>query len=130
MVRAVMEGVVFSMKQCLDLMLEVGVPVEGVVASGGGTKHPLWRQLLADIFNQPIYLTKTREPSALGAAMSAGIGSGVYPDVAIACQKVVRWSEEVILPNPEMAKRYQQAYSIFQELYPSLKKLRIASRPM
>jgi ribulose kinase len=83
--------------------------------------------LLADIFNRPIYLTKTGEPSALGAAMSAGIGSGVFADVTTACQKVVRWSEAVIQPNPQMAERYQRAYSTFLELYPSLGKLRKAS---
>jgi xylulokinase len=135
-VRAVMEGVVFSMRQCLELINEVGEPtgapvgspVERIIASGGGTKHPLWTQLLADIFNQPIYLTQTREPSALGAAMSAGIGSGVYADAATACRKVVRWSDEVIRPNLEMAERYQRAYSTFQELYPSMEKLREASR--
>jgi xylulokinase len=128
MVRAVMEGVVFSMKQCLELISEVGAPVERVIASGGGARHPLWTQLLADIFNQPIYLTKTREPSALGAAIMAGVGSGVYADAATACRKTVRWSDELIQPNPEMAERYQWAYSTFKDLYPILGKLRRASR--
>jgi ribulose kinase len=60
--------------------------------------------------------------------MAAGIGSGVFADVATACQKAVRWSEEVIQPNPEMVERYQQAYSTFLELYPSLRKLRSPSQ--
>ena len=118
--RAVMEGVVLALRQGLELMLELGAPAERLVASGGATNHPLWIQLQADIFNRPIYRTRTVEAAACGAAMLAGAGLGVYTDVHDACRKAVRWQEEPVLPDPERAARYDEAYRTFCRLYPAL----------
>jgi xylulokinase len=118
--RAVMEGVVFALRQGLDLMVELGVPVERIVASGGATAHPLWLQLQADIFNRPIYRTATIEAAAVGAALLAGVGAGFYPDVLEACRRTVTWREEVIAPAGENVTRYEEGYRTFCRLYPAL----------
>jgi xylulokinase len=124
LVRAVMEGVVFALRQGLELMLDLGVPAARIVASGGGTQHPLWLQLQADIFNRPIHQTKTREAAAVGAALLAGVGAGIYGDAPTACRQAVRWSERVIDPQPDRAERYDKAYRTFCQLYPALKSVR------
>jgi xylulokinase len=120
MARAVMEGVVFALRQGLELMVELGVSAERIVASGGATAHPLWLQLQADIFNRPIYRTATIEAAAIGAALLAGVGAGIYPDALEACRRTVAWRDEVIEPNPENVVRYEEAYGHFCRLYPAL----------
>jgi xylulokinase len=121
--RAVMEGVVFAMLQGLDVMRELGVPAERIVASGGGTRHPLWLQLQADLFDTPIYRTQTAESAAFGAALLAGVGAGVYPDAAIACRRTVRWHDAVVQPIPANVAHYREAYETFRRLYPALRSL-------
>ncbi len=124
LVRAVMEGVVLALRQGLEVMRELGTPVERVVASGGGVRHPLWLQLQADIFGCPIHQTETIQPSATGAALLAGIGTGTYADVEEACRKTVRWRAEVTRPNPENVEVYARAYSAYCRLYPALRQVR------
>lgn len=121
--RAVMEGVVMALRQGLELMFKLGAAADRVVASGGATRHPLWLQLQADIFNRPIYRTRSEEAAALGAAMSAGLGVGLHPDAATACRRAVRWHEQVITPDAERAATYNELYHRFCQLYPTLKSL-------
>jgi xylulokinase len=120
-VRAVMEGVVYALRQGLELMLGLGGQVERVVASGGGVRHPLWLQLQADIYNRPIYRTTTAEAAALGAALLAGVGTGVYPDLEQACRQVVHYSGQAVEPVSRAAAYYEQAYSQYAGLYGRLK---------
>jgi xylulokinase len=125
MARAVMEGVVFGMRQGLALMLDLGVTPErdvghGIVASGGATQHPLWLQLQADMFNRPLYRTTTVEAAAVGAALLAGVGVGVYADVADAVSRVVRYADAVVMPDPENVARYASLAETFTALYPAL----------
>ncbi len=119
--RAVMEGVVMALRQALELMLECGAQAERVIASGGGTRHPLWLRLQADILGRPITLSRTVEAAATGAAMLAGVGAGYWPDVAAACSQVVRWSDEVIEPDLDNVRRYDEVYARFRQLYPALR---------
>ncbi len=121
MVRAVMEGVVFALRQGLELMIALGVPIERILASGGATRHPLWLQLQADIFNRPVYPSQTQEATARGAALLAGIGAGLYANVPEACQRTVHFSEQAVLPDPQSASLYQAAYQAYCQLYPALK---------
>jgi xylulokinase len=120
--RAVMEGVVMALKNGLDVMVNLGVPLERIVASGGGTRHPLWLQLQADIFNRPIYSTAPVEAAAIGAAILAGKGVGVFSDIAQTSQELARWSDLVIYPAPENARYYEESYRVFCQLYPALKR--------
>jgi len=120
--RAVMEGVVYSLRQGLDLMLAQGNACERIVASGGGSRHPLWLQLQADIFNRPVYRTQTVEAAAAGAALLAGVGAGLFPDLEAASRLFVRWETTPVLPDPERAAFYEEAYRSFCQLYPALQK--------
>ena len=127
MVRAVMEGVVMGLRQGLDLMLDLGATAERVVASGGATHHPLWLQIQADVFDRPIYRTRTAEAAALGAAVLAGVGVGIYPDVPTACKRVVRWHDEITQPIAENVAVYDSVFPVFREMYPALRRLRAAN---
>ncbi len=108
--RALMEGVVFGLRQGLDLMLSLGTPVDQLIATGGATRHPLWIQLQADIFNRPIFVSSMEEATGRGAAILAGIGVGLYADVADAIASAVRPSQPGALPDPERVRRYARAY--------------------
>jgi len=121
LVRAVMEGVVLALRQGLELMFQLDVPIERIVASGGGTQHPLWLQLQADIFNRPIYQTRTVEAAAVGAALLAGVGVGIYTDARTSCERTVSWDAKVIQPIPGHVARYEEAY---RTLYTSLRDIR------
>ena len=118
--RAVMEGVVFSLLDGLELMQAMGLSVERIVASGGGTRHPLWLQLLADILGAEVVKSEAEEAAALGAALLAGVGVGLYSDLDEARDAVVRFSRTVYLPRPEFHARYREQAEIFRELYRSL----------
>jgi xylulokinase len=108
MARAVMEGVVFSLLDGLELMRDLGAKFDQVIASGGGTKHPLWLQLQADVFDVPVRTTQTPEAAAFGAALLAGVGAGAFEDVPQACARCVKWSEEVYQPRAEMTELYRE----------------------
>ncbi len=120
MTRAVMEGVVLSLLDGLDLMRSLGLSIERVVASGGGTQHPLWLQLQADILGAEVIKSETQEAAALGAALLAGIGVGVYSDFGAACEAAVRYSREVYQPRPDVRVRYRRQTEIYRGLYRSL----------
>ena len=119
-IRAVMEGVVFALRQGMDLMVELGVPIDRVLASGGATRHPLWLQLQADIFNRPIYRTTTQEAAAKGAAMLAGVGIGVYQHVREAAHRAVHIHSEIVQPFPSHTVIYEERYPIYCGLYRAL----------
>jgi xylulokinase len=106
MARAVMEGVIFSLRDGLELMRDLSANFDQAIASGGGTKHPLWLQLQADVFGVPVRTAQTPEAAAFGAALLAGVGAGVFEDVPQACARCVKWSEEVVEPRVEMTQRY------------------------
>lgn len=120
LIRAVMEGVVFSLRQGLELIFALGVPVERLVASGGGTAHPLWLQLQADIFNRPVYVSPVKEAAATGAALLAGLGVEVFPDARSASNQVLQQPGRLYEPDPGRAEIYARAYEVYGELYPHL----------
>ena len=110
MARAAMEGVVFALRQGLDLLSSLGPPVERLVVSGGATRHPLWLQLQADIFDRPVFVYDAPEATARGAALLAAAGSGVYPSIQAAIQQAASAPVRLVTPNPRDARRYQTAY--------------------
>jgi xylulokinase len=121
MIRAVMEGVVYSLRDCLEIIKEMGVDVSEVRASGGGGKSPLWRQMQADVFGTEITTINSSEGPALGVALLAGVGAGVYSNINEACDKVIevrtRQSADM-----ELNSRYSKFYGVYKNLYSSLKK--------
>jgi len=118
--RAVMEGVVFSLRAGLEIMRELGVLVGEVRATGGGARNPLWRQLQADICAIPVHRTVAEEGPALGAALLGGVAAGVYRDVAEACN-TVRLHPDVDAPDPARLRVYDDTYAVYQSLYPVMR---------
>lgn len=119
MARAVLEGVTYGMRDSLELMRNLGIESNRVVASGGGSNSAFWRQMMADMFETPITLVNATEGAAYGAALLGGVGAGLFPDVGAACRTCIRTTEEVE-PGPEAAV-YNDFYPRYQALYPALK---------
>lgn len=120
MLRAVMEGVAFSLKDCQQIIAGMGIPVDDMMACGGGGTSALWRQMLADLYGCPVKTLTSREGPALGAAILAMVGAGEYESVPAACRAIVR-TDKVQNPDPAAAEAYQPYYKLYTELYPALK---------
>jgi xylulokinase len=120
MLRAVMEGVTYSLKDCLEIIKQMGVTVNEVRASGGGAKSEPWRRMQADIFNTDVVTVNSAEASALGVALLAGVGVGIYSSIEDACDKVIQKTSHVH-PNTDNQKVYAGYYRAYRNLYTSLK---------
>jgi len=121
MIRAVMEGVVYSLRDCLEIIAGMGVNVSEIRASGGGGKSRLWKQMQADIFGNGITTINSSEGPALGVALLAGVGTGIYKNVAEACDTAIK-VKSVQQPDMELYSKYSKFYSLYGQLYKSLKK--------
>jgi xylulokinase len=120
MTRAVLEGVAFGLRQGLDLMIDAGVTKPTAIrASGGGTRSPLWRQILADVLDAEIQTVATGEGAAYGAALLASVGAGIFDSVESAASAVV--SAEPAAGPSEAVTAYQEIYQRYISLYPALK---------
>ncbi len=126
LVRSVLEGVAFSLKDCYAILREQGIQLEQVRATGGGAKSSLWRQIIADVLGVELVTTNATEGPAFGAALLAGVASEVYASVEQACDVTVRVTESTE-PRPEVEGVYNRAYETYRALYPALKP--IISRP-
>lgn len=120
MIRAVMEGVVYSLRDCSEILKEMGVTSDNMAACGGGGTSPLWRSMLADTFSTTVTTVSSKEGPALGAAILAGVGTGVYPSVQEACRRVVK-TKTVQESEPQKTASYEKQYSLYKKLYPALK---------
>lgn len=120
LLRAVMEGVAYSLCDCNQILKEMGVEVTRMMACGGGGKSPDWRQMLADLYNCPVKTVKQEEGPALGAAILAGVGCGIYPGVEAACDKLLSTADSSE-PVPEEVEIYARYHELYQQLYASLK---------
>jgi xylulokinase len=118
--RAVMEGVAFGLRDSLELVRGLGLPVEEVRLIGGGARSPLWRQIVAGVFGLPILGLEAEEGAAYGAALLAGVGAGLWRDVPEACRAAVRTAGGVD-PQPRAVPLYDELYHRYRELYPRLK---------
>ncbi|MDP8951383.1 MAG: FGGY-family carbohydrate kinase, partial [Actinomycetota bacterium] len=116
MTRAVMEGVAFSLRDSLEIMRKLEVPMEQVLAVGGGARSSLWRQLQADVYNTPIHRTTADEGPAYGAALLGGVACGAYRDVGEACAQT-ELREGVTLPQSESVASYNRYYEVYRSLY-------------
>ncbi len=122
LVRSVVEGVSYSLKDCLMLLHELGVEPATVRLSGGGAKSPFWRQLLANVFATRVSTLASQEGSAYGAALLAAVGTGAYASVGEACAAAIR-EVEVREPEPVASATYQKGYGLYRSLYPAMKPL-------
>lgn len=120
--KAILEGLTFELFENISVLRSCGIRINHLVAAGGGTKSELWLQLKADILNRPIRTLRCGEAACLGAAMLAGLRSGVYPSLQDAIQNTVVPRRE-FEPRPEMARRYAERFALYRKLYPALRPL-------
>ena len=122
LLRAVMEGVAYSLNDCLGVLKQMGVAPETMLACGGGGKSPLWRQMLADVMNCPVATTVNTEGPALGVAILAGVGAGLYPSVPEACRAMIHVNPAQT-PIPENVPEYAKVYALYRKLYSANREL-------
>lgn len=120
MLRAMLEGVSYSMKDCLRILENMNVEISTVRASGGGARSTFWRQMLADILGVSIATLENKEGSAYGAALLAMAGSGAFASIEEACANTVREADSMV-PYPYTSAAYQRGYEVYSVLYPTLK---------
>jgi xylulokinase len=121
MTRSVLEGVAFGLRDSFELMKAVGISnIHQVRVSGGGARSVLWRQILADVLNAELITVNTTEGAAFGAALLAGVGTGIWSTVDAACQATVKQTG-CTTPNADTAARYETGYAVYRKLYPALR---------
>ena len=119
-VRAILEGVAFSLRDTFTLFHEMNVPVTSIRLGGGGARSPLWRQIQADVYGHAVEIVEAEEGAAYGAALLAGVGAGLWPTVDAACASTVRVATRVN-PQPAVVATLNAAYSAFRQIYPATK---------
>jgi xylulokinase len=122
LIRAIIEGVSYSQKDCLAIIQGLGVPVKSVRVSGGGARSPFWRQILADVFAKPVVTLANQEGSAYGAALLAMVGTREFDSVPEACHATIR-ETDCVEPRSAESKTYAAEYETYRSLYPALQPL-------
>lgn len=122
MTLAVMEGVAFALKDCVEIAKTCGAKIENTRICGGGAKSKLWRKIIADIMNVPVEVPKIEEGPAYGAAMLAMVACGIYQTVTEAVSAITS-VKEIIYPDENSSKLYVERYRVFKDMYPALKDL-------
>jgi xylulokinase len=122
MVRAVLEGVCYGLRDSLELMLALGLKVREVRVLGGGARSLLWRKILADVFGADVYTMEVDEGSSFGAAILASVGTKAYATVRDAVRSMVR-TKDVVKHDPANHELYSRYYALYRDLYPTLKSL-------
>ena len=120
MVRAIMEGVAYAMRDSLAIIRELGVPVRQIRASGGGSKSNLWKQIQADMFGQKVVTLAAEEGPAYGVALLAAVGGGAFKNVEEACTATIKVVKETP-SRKEVTKIYDRGFPLYQQLYRSLR---------
>ena len=121
-IRAILEGVAFSLKDTFTIFEEMKIPVTSIRLGGGGARSPLWRQIQADVYGREVEIVAAEEGAAYGAAILAGTGAGGWSSVEQACAAVVRVAKR-IGPNQKDSSTMQNAYGSYRKIYPALRKI-------
>lgn len=121
-VRAVLEGVVFSLRDTFTIFEEMDVPVRSIRLGGGGARSALWRQIQADVYGRPVEIVEAEEGAAYGAAILAGVGAKLWSSVDAACEAVIRVKERVG-PRPAVVAKMNEAYVTYRRVYPATKSI-------
>lgn len=118
--RSVMEGITFALRDSLDIIQSLGVPVRQIRASGGGSKNPFWRQMQADVFGKKITTLQVEQGPAYGVALLAAVGDGQYRSIEDACKATIEVADQTP-PDRAAVKAYNRLFPIYQQLYGQLK---------
>ena len=118
LIRAILEGVAFSLNDCLSILRDLDVDAATMMLTGGGAASPLWQEIIADIFNCEMNTCESYQGPSLGAAILAGVGSGIFSDLDDGCNKVIQIKNSI---QPQEQKNYVETYKIYKNFYPILK---------
>jgi xylulokinase len=121
-VRAILEGVAFSLRDSIEIYKELNIPIENIRLGGGGARSSLWRQIQADVYGQTVEIVEAEEGAAYGVALLAGIGAGAWKTIDEACDKAIRVADR-IEPNDESFAILNHQYKAFQMVYSSLRSI-------
>jgi xylulokinase len=121
-VRAILEGVAFSLKDTFTIFREMNVPVSSIRLGGGGARSSLWRQIQADVYDHEVEIVEAEEGAAYGAAILAGVGAKIWPSVDAACESVVRVVERV-RPDAATVAVMNSSYQAYRRVYPAMKSI-------
>jgi xylulokinase len=119
-VRAILEGVAFGLRETFTIFEEMKVPVSEIRLGGGGARSLLWRQIQADVYGHPVGVVGAEEAVAHGAAILGGVRARIWPDVDTACNSVVRVVKRTTA-DPGNKERMQRQYMRYRRIYPALK---------
>ena len=122
LIRSILEGVAFSLRDSLEIFKELDIPVEQIRASGGGSRSFLWRQIQADIYGKELVTLRTSEGSAFGAALLAGVGAGIYSSVEESAREAIQ-IRECLAPLAANVQLYDRQYEVYRHLYPAVRDL-------
>jgi xylulokinase len=122
-IRAILEGVAFSLRDSFSIFAEMKVPVTDIRLGGGGARSPLWRQIQADVYGHSVEVVEAEEGAAYGAALLAGVGAKTWASVDEACQQSVRIAKQ-IEPDPATSNLMNQQYELYRRIYPALREIR------
>jgi xylulokinase len=120
LLRSIMEGVAYSLRDSLEIMKEMGIEAREIRVSGGGARSALWRQIQADVYNHTVLATTASEGPAFGVALLAGVGSGLFSSVEEACEATIKVVSET-KPKRENVETYKRYFALYRGLYGALK---------
>jgi xylulokinase len=121
-IRAILEGVAFSLKDTFTIFREMNVPVNSIRLGGGGARSPLWRQIQADVYDHEVEIVEAEEGAAYGAAILAGVGAKIWPSVDAACESIVRVVARV-RPDAANVAVMNSSYQAYRRVYPAMKSI-------
>lgn len=122
MTQAVMEGVIFGLRDSVEVARGLGIEIARTKICGGGAKSPLWKKIAANILNMDIEVAETEEGPGYGGAILAAVGCGEFQSVECAAEKLVK-IVDIVKPEPELVKKYEEKYEKFKKYYPAVKSL-------
>jgi xylulokinase len=122
LIRAVLEGVAFSLKDTFTILDEIGVPARQIRLGGGGARSPVWRQIQADVYGSVVQILAAEEGAAYGAAILAGVGAACWSSVDEACDAVVHVAA-CVQPAGNVSSLMQRNYQVYRRIYPALRRI-------
>lgn len=120
MTLAVLEGVIFALRDSLEVARSLGIKIDRTMICGGGAKSPLWKRLVANIMNVEVDVPISEEGPGFGAAILAAVGCGEYESVETAAKSIIKIKEK-IKPEADLVVKYEARYQKFKRIYPALK---------
>ena len=120
MTLAVMEGVAYALRDCIEVAKTSGLQITATKICGGGAKSDIWKQVIANVFGIPVYVLNVEEGPAYGAAILAMVGAGEYLSVEDTAEKIVKTGNR-ISPMASLVEKYEKKYRVFKQIYPAIR---------